>query len=915
MKNSHLEEVNEAEIVLFKKKLKKMKQFKGRGTELISLYLPPAVDRSSVMAQITEELSQSSNIKSPTTRKNVQGSLRKLNNFLKQINFKLPEKGLVVFSGNVSEQEGKSDIRLFTIKPPRELKTKLYWCDSEFHLVPLEEMVAPTDIFGILTIDNKESTIAILVGKKYEILGHFTSGVSGKHRAGGQCLVPNTLIQLSDGNIVEISKCHNPSGVKTADFYSFSVEDSFINDKWNTVKNETATIITKEPRLEIACSKDHSLFCWKHGKIAEKTAGKLEKGQFLLIPEKIRVKGVAQKLQSNYFNSFTVLKRGRRALKEARTSLGLFQRELAGKAGLCQANISALELGKFCPRNRTLGKICNHLGIDFNLFVQKHCKPNSEIRLPKEIGWELAQLIGYFAGDGSFEEERLSFFEEREEIANEYEKLAARVFNANTSVRFRKTKNYFTIRVYGKAIIRYLRGNFPELNSKSIPKKVLKSPDRILAGFLRGLFDAEGYVSHKKVALGMNNEKLVKQVQLALLRFGILAGIHRYDNRKNPYSNKIRFTVQLSEKKSIELFKEKIGFSSTEKSKQLSKEIAKIGNKSSVRQISSSGKQIRELIEKNGFKVTDFPRVTNFFRNERMMSKQAFKNSVIGFAKNEGLIKELETVLKRELLPVKIASISRKKASVKMVDISVENQNFIAGGIVSHNSAQRFERLHEDAVNDFYKRIGTKLTEIFVPYGDKLKGLLIAGPGITKNYFMNQDRLDHRLKEKVLGTIDTSYTDESGIREAVNKSSELLRDAEITKEKNVVNNFMGEVVKPGGLAAYGQQEVEEALLVGKVETLLLSEEIEWMVYKFKCNSCDTEEEIVVKEPTGFEPSKHKCKKCDSALELMEEVDYTDWIVEKAMSTGTETKIISTDTSEGEQFLKGFGGIGAILRFR
>ncbi len=416
MRESHLEQVDEAEIALFKKKLKRFKQFKGRGTELISLYLPPNVDRSSVMAQITEETSQSSNIKSPTTRKNVQGALRKVNNFLKQLDFKLPKNGLVVFSGNISQQEGKSDIRLFTLKPPKELKTKLYWCDSEFHLAPLEEMVAPTDVFGILTIDKKEATIAVLIGKKYEVLGHFTSGISGKHRAGGQ-------------------------------------------------------------------------------------------------------------------------------------------------------------------------------------------------------------------------------------------------------------------------------------------------------------------------------------------------------------------------------------------------------------------------------------------------------------------------------------------------------------------SAQRFERLHEEAVQEFYKRIGEKMNEIFLQYGDKLKGLLVAGPGITKNYFLNQELLDHRLKGKVIGTIDTSYTDESGIREAVNKSDELLKDAEITKERNTVNSFMGEIVKPGGLAAYGQKEVESALAIGKVAVLLLSEAIEWMVYKFKCNSCGKEEEVVVKETAKFDINNYKCKKCGTTAEMMEEVDYSDWMIEKAHSIGAETKIISTDTSEGEQFLKGFDGIGAILRYR
>ena len=144
--------------VIFKKKLKKLSQYRGRGTELISVYIPNGTDRSQVMGQLGEEISQSSNIKSPQTRKNVQGALRKITNFLRQIDFKIPDNGIVVFAGNISETEGRTDIRLFTVRPIRELKTKLYWCDSTFHLEPLKEMARPSNAYALITIDKSEAT-------------------------------------------------------------------------------------------------------------------------------------------------------------------------------------------------------------------------------------------------------------------------------------------------------------------------------------------------------------------------------------------------------------------------------------------------------------------------------------------------------------------------------------------------------------------------------------------------------------------------------------------------------------------------------------------------------------------------------------------------------------------------------------
>ncbi|MBS3059130.1 MAG: peptide chain release factor aRF-1 [Candidatus Diapherotrites archaeon] len=410
-----LEEVTESERIIFNKKLAKLAKFKGRGTELISVYIPLGTDRGTVMGQLSEEISQSSNIKSPATRKNVQGALRKITSFLKQIDFKIPKNGLVVFAGNISEQEGKSDIRLFTIKPPLELKTKLYWCDSEFHLAPLKEMGEHKDVYALITIDKNEATIAVLIGKKYEIAGSFTSGVAGKSRAGGQ-------------------------------------------------------------------------------------------------------------------------------------------------------------------------------------------------------------------------------------------------------------------------------------------------------------------------------------------------------------------------------------------------------------------------------------------------------------------------------------------------------------------SAKRFEHLREEAAQEFYKRISEKLNDVFLPYEDKLKGVIVGGPGVTKNYFLEKDLVDHRLKKKILGQIDTSYTDDSGIRELIQRSETLLKDTAMMKERMLVNKFLEEIARTG-LAVFGEREVNEALEIGKVATLLLSEEIGWGVFRFHCEQCGSFREIVSKS-LSFNPGREKCIKCGSPqLETVEEIDYLDFMLEKAQQTGAEVEIISTETQEGMQFYRAFGGIGAMLRFK
>ena len=94
--------------------------------------------------------------------------------------------------------------------------------------------------------------------------------------------------------------------------------------------------------------------------------------------------------------------------------------------------------------------------------------------------------------------------------------------------------------------------------------------------------------------------------------------------------------------------------------------------------------------------------------------------------------------------------------------------------------------------------------------------------------------------------------------------------------------------------------------------LLVSEGIEWEVIKIKCGDCGHEVEIIDK---GDGIKSTKCPKCGYDTELIEEIDYIDHMLEKVQETGAELKIISTETPEGEQFFKAFGGIGAMLRYK
>lgn len=165
--------------------LEKLEEFKGRQTELITVYIPMGYDVNAVQRQLEAEKGTAKNIKSTATRKNVSEALDKIVRHLKSLK-KTPANGLALFCGNISNIEGQTDLQLWDIEPPMPLKSRLYRCDKDFVLEPLKEMLEVDEVFALLVMDRKEATMGLLEGKRIETLHKMTSGIPSKVRAGGQ---------------------------------------------------------------------------------------------------------------------------------------------------------------------------------------------------------------------------------------------------------------------------------------------------------------------------------------------------------------------------------------------------------------------------------------------------------------------------------------------------------------------------------------------------------------------------------------------------------------------------------------------------------------------------------------------------------------------------------------------------------
>ena len=178
-------EITQRQKYDLKRKLEELKACKGRHTELISLFVPPNKQIFDVNAYLKNEYSQSQNIKSKTTMKNVISAIESIMSRLKQFK-QPPENGMVFFVGHKSIGSDKTEMVAYIIEPPLPISTFLYRCDSTFYTEPLEQMLLEKEIYGLLLIDRRECTVGILKGNRVELLKYMTSQVPGKHGRGGQ---------------------------------------------------------------------------------------------------------------------------------------------------------------------------------------------------------------------------------------------------------------------------------------------------------------------------------------------------------------------------------------------------------------------------------------------------------------------------------------------------------------------------------------------------------------------------------------------------------------------------------------------------------------------------------------------------------------------------------------------------------
>jgi peptide chain release factor subunit 1 len=232
-------------------------------------------------------------------------------------------------------------------------------------------------------------------------------------------------------------------------------------------------------------------------------------------------------------------------------------------------------------------------------------------------------------------------------------------------------------------------------------------------------------------------------------------------------------------------------------------------------------------------------------------------------------------------------------------------------------SARRYERGREMELTYFFNRVSEHVTRIFIT-DHKVSGIIVGGPGPTKENFLKGGYLDYRLQNNIIEVIDISYSGREGIREIVEKASDKLQDVRLIEERKLVQKFLGEINRPNGLSVYGLPKIIDALGRSNMDTILISDDINIVKIKMTCKNCQTVKEKVVenqkKMQTMQEMLGEPCSKCGATDYEIEESDVVDMLEEKAAEIGARVEMISSGSEEGAM-LKSFGGVAGFLRYR
>ena len=231
-------------------------------------------------------------------------------------------------------------------------------------------------------------------------------------------------------------------------------------------------------------------------------------------------------------------------------------------------------------------------------------------------------------------------------------------------------------------------------------------------------------------------------------------------------------------------------------------------------------------------------------------------------------------------------------------------------------SALRFARLRLEKRQNYVRKIAELTTQHFIT-DDKpnVNGLVMAGSADFKNQLLQSDLFDIRLQPIILMIVDVSYGGENGFNQAIELSAECLGNVKFIKEKKLIGKYFDEISQDSGKYCFGVKDTLMCLDMGAVETLVVWENLEVNRHVLINNQTQEEHIKMLTPEEEADDSNFKDKETGVELETIEKGSMLEWLANEYKKFGCQLEFITDRSEEGSQFVRGFGGIGGMLRYQ
>jgi len=234
-------------------------------------------------------------------------------------------------------------------------------------------------------------------------------------------------------------------------------------------------------------------------------------------------------------------------------------------------------------------------------------------------------------------------------------------------------------------------------------------------------------------------------------------------------------------------------------------------------------------------------------------------------------------------------------------------------------SKNRFARIRMERRHNYLRKVAEGATQYFITNDrPNVLGLVLAGSAEFKESLFLSDLFDPRLKEIVVKLVDIAHSGEVGLNQAIDLASDSLSNVKLVQEKKLLQKFFDELALDTNMYCYGVSDSMKSIEMGAVHTLIVYEDLDVNRYLVKPPDGSPPVAYYMTAKEAAKPDNQKLLHGSGESQTQNEVEVAslvEWLTENYQKMGLTLELVTDKSQEGTQFVRGFGGMGGLLRYK